>query len=347
MMRYGLALIGFGGVNRGLVEVLLLKEKLLKQQFDIELSIVSVSDMYFGYAHHENGLDLKTLMNLPSEKGALSTLSNGKVKADNNAAICSKSADIVVEATYTNPNDGEPAVSHCRTAISHKKHIVTTNKGPVALFGDEICDLAKAQNTCFEFEGTVMSGTPVLDFVSANLKGCTINGFRGILNGTANYVLQQIEGGKSMADAIKIAQKLGYAEADPTADIEGFDVMLKVVILANQVLGANLKPIDIIREGIVNISEEKIRSATEEGKHWKLIGQASRNEDGSISASVSPQCLPVKDTLANVSGPINAIAFDTDLLGTVMVSGAGAGRIETAYALLADILNIDKTMNSK
>lgn len=347
MMHYGLALIGFGGVNRGLVEVLLLKKQLLKQQFDLELSIVSVSDIYLGYAHDEDGLDLEVLMKLPSEKGVLSSLTNGTAEADNNAAICAKSADIIVEATYTNPNDGEPAVSHCRTAISHNKHIVTTNKGPVALFGNELRDLAKTQNTCFEFEGTVMSGTPVLGFVTKNLQGCTINGFRGILNGTANYVLQQVEGGKSMDDAIKIAQELGYAEADPTADIEGFDVMLKVVILANQVLGANLKATDIIREGIVNISEEKIRSAKKEGKHWKLIGQASRNEDGSISASVSPQCLPVEDTLASVSGPINAITFDADLIGTVMVSGAGAGRIETAYALLADILNIHETMKSK
>jgi homoserine dehydrogenase len=346
-MHYGLALVGFGGVNRGLVEVLLLKKQVLKQQFDIELSIVSISDIYLGYAHHEDGLDLETLMSLPSEKGALSALPNGQVDADNNTAICANAADIIVEATYTNPNDGEPAVSHCRTAISHNKHIVTTNKGPVALFGNELRDLANTQNTCFEFEGTVMSGTPVLGFVSKNLQACTINGFRGILNGTANYVLQQVEDGKSMADAIKIAQELGYAEADPTADIEGFDVMLKVVILANQLLGANLKTTDVIREGIVNISEEKIRSATAEGKHWKLIGQASINEDGSISASVSPQCLPVEDTLSSVSGPINAIAFDTDLMGTVMVSGAGAGRIETAYALLADILNIHETMKSK
>ena len=346
-MHYGLALIGFGGVNRGLVEVLLLKKQILKQNFDIELSIVSISDMYLGYAADENGLDLEALKDLPSEKGALSIFPNGKTESDNDAAICAKATDIVVEATFTNPNDGEPAVSHCRTAISNEKHIVTTNKGPVALFGNELGALAQAQNTGFEFEGTVMSGTPVLGFVSSNLKGCTINGFRGILNGTANFVLQQVEGGASMADAIKIAQELGYAEADPTADIEGFDVMLKVVILVNQLLGANLKTKDVIREGIVNISEDKIRSAKEEGKHWKLIGQASINDDGTISASVSPICLSAEDTLSSISGPINAIAFDTDLLGTVMVSGAGAGRIETAYALLADILKIDEMKKSK
>lgn len=346
-MRYGLALIGFGGVNRGLVEVLLQKGDYLKQKFNIELSIVSISDIFLGYAAAENGLNLETLKNLPMEKGALSALEGGSDAADNNAAICIKAVDIVVEATFTNPNDGEPAVSHCRTAFANGKHIVTTNKGPVALFGNELGEIAKAENLAFEFEGTVMSGTPVLGFVNNNLKGCTIDGFRGILNGTANFILQQVEDGSNMKDAIKLAQELGYAEADPTADIEGFDVMLKVVILANQFLGADLKPQDIIREGIINLSEEEIRGAKNEGKCWKLIGQASRDESGKLSASVSPQCLPIDDPLAGVSGPINAIAFDTDLLGTVMVSGAGAGRIETAYALLADILNIHEKFNNK
>lgn len=339
-MRYGLALIGFGGVNRALVQIIYQKQKELKQKFGLTLSIVSISDMFQGQAFDRQGLNLETLVNLPLEKGVLASLPGGGTEADNMVAICADGVDIVAEATFTNSVDGEPAVSHCRTAFDHGKHIVTTNKGPVALFGDELCSLAQEKNLGFEFEGTVMSGTPVLSFAKATLKGCTINSFRGILNGTANFVLGLVEGGANMVDAIRQAQEMGYAEADPTADIEGFDVMLKVVILANQLFDAGIKPEDVIREGISGLSEEKIRSALGEGKKWKLIGQATRDGNGKLVASVTPQCLPMTDTLAGVSGATNAIALDTDMLGSVMVSGPGAGRIETGYALLADILNI-------
>ncbi|TGT11999.1 homoserine dehydrogenase, partial [Mesorhizobium sp. M8A.F.Ca.ET.213.01.1.1] len=151
-------------------------------------------------------------------------------------------ADIVVEATFTNPNDGEPAVSHCRWALQAGKHVVTTNKGPVALAAQELKTLAKSRGVRFEFEGAVMSGTPVIRLAAKTLVGAELKGFEGILNGTSNFVLGRMEEGLDFSSAVKEAQALGYAEADPTADVEGHDVRLKVVILANELLGADLKP---------------------------------------------------------------------------------------------------------
>jgi len=259
----------------------------------------------------------------------------------NDCVIRSTTADIVVEATFTNPVDGEPAVSHVRTALESGKSVTTTNKGPVALAGAELNRIAADHGVRFEYEGSVMSGTPVLRFASDALPGLRVSAVQGILNGTSNYVLGQMESGMTLADAVAEAQALGYAEADPTADIEGSDVQLKVVILANEILGAAITTADVERRGISGVTPEDIRAAAAEGKRWKLIGTARRDEAGRVVATVEPAALPSTHPLAGISGPMNAVSFDTDLLGTVTVSGPGAGRVETAYALLSDIIAID------
>lgn len=249
-------------------------------------------------------------------------------------------ASDLVEATYTNPTDGEPALSHVRWALESGKHVCTTNKGPVALAGRALKALAVERGVSFEFEGSVLSGTPVLRTAERLLGGLKITGVQGIMNGTSNYILGRLEEGVDLPAAIAEAQALGYAEADPTADIEGHDVQLKVIILANEVLGARLRPEDVPCEGISAITPQEVRDAASKGLHWKLVGSATRQEDGSVEARVAPVALPADHPLAGISGPLNAVAFHTDLLGTVTVSGPGAGRIETAYALLSDIIAI-------
>jgi homoserine dehydrogenase len=167
-----------------------------------------------------------------------------------------------------------------------------------------------------------------------------LKGFEGILNGTSNFVLGRMEGGLNFAAALKEAQDLGYAEADPTADVEGYDVRLKVVILANELLGAKLKPEEVACKGISQLSLGDIANAAKTDTRWKLIGSAVRNDDGTVTGSVAPKRLPLQHPLAAVSGATNAVSLDTELLGPVTVIGPGAGRIETAYALLSDIIAI-------
>jgi homoserine dehydrogenase len=147
-----------------------------------------------------------------------------------------------------------------------------------------------------------------------------------------------MESGLDFEAAISEAQKLGYAEANPAADIEGYDVQLKVLILANELLDAGIELKDVQRQGISAVTPEKIQKATREGLRWKLVGSARRNLDGSVTAGVSPVALPLDHELAGISGATNAVSFETDLLGAVTISGPGAGRIETAYALLSDII---------
>ena len=339
-MYYNIALIGFGGVNRALADIIATDEEKFYREMGFNLRIVAVSDMFLGSVYTPEGIDLTLLAALPVAQGACATLPNGKATAENEDIIKNSNADIVVEATVTDSVTGQPATSHCRWALSTGKHVSTTNKGPLAFAEKELMDLALKNNVGFEYEGVVMSGTPVLRFADKLLKGSEIHQFSGILNGTANYVLGLVEQGHTFADAITSAQKQGYAEADPSADVEGKDVMLKVIVLANRLWGANLTRDNVQCQGITGLTETMVKEAVAEGCHWKLVGKASKQENGSVVASVSPEKLSLEHPLAGISGAVNAITFTSGMLGDVTVSGPGAGRIETAYAILSDIIAI-------
>jgi homoserine dehydrogenase len=344
MTEYKLALVGFGGVNRALAQLIAERNENWKAELGFTLKIVGVTDLFLGSVIGREGLDAASLTKLPAVKGAMAQLPGGEADALNEAVIKDSGADIIVEATFTNPVDGEPATSFCRWALERGKHVVTTNKGPIALHGAELKALARSNNVTFEYEGSVMSGTPVIRLAKQSLAGSSIVGFEGILNGTSNFVLTRMEGGLGFAEAVSEAKELGYAEADPTADVEGHDVRLKVVILANELLDAKLKVSDVTCSGISSLDLGDIENARQDGARWKLIGAAMRHADGSISASVEPRLLKHDHPLSGISGVTNAVSFTTDLLGAVTVSGPGAGRTETAFALLSDIISIHQSV---
>ena len=344
MTEYKLALVGFGGVNRALAQLIAERNENWKTELGFTLKIVGVTDLFLGSVIGREGLDAALLARLPAVKGALAQLPGGAAEALNEAVIKDSGADIIVEATFTNPVDGEPATSFCRWALERGKHVVTTNKGPIALHGAELKALARRNNVAFEYEGSVMSGTPVIRVAKQSLAGSQIIGFEGILNGTSNFVLTCMEGGLGFAEAVSKAQELGYAEADPTADVEGHDVRLKVVILANELLDAKLKVSDVTCSGISSLDLGDIEKARQDGARWKLIGAATRHADGAISASVEPRLLKHDHPLAGISGATNAVSFTCELLGAVTVSGPGAGRMETAFALLSDIISIHQSV---
>jgi homoserine dehydrogenase len=340
--EYKIALLGFGGVNRALAQLVAEKNDVWAQELGFTLKIVGVSDIFLGSVIGKEGIDPKALIAVPAAKGALSSLDNGCAEPANDTVIRFTGADIVAEATFTNPLDGEPANTFCRWALEKGISVVTTNKGPVALHAAALKKIAESTGAAFEFEGAVMSGTPVIRLARETLAGSEITGFKGILNGTSNFILSKMQDGLDFGNALAKAQELGYAEADPTADVEGHDVRLKVVILANELLGAKLTPNDVNCEGISKITAQDIQQAADKDSRWKLIGSAQRSSCGAVTASVSPQLLSTADALAGVSGATNAVTFETNLLGPITVVGAGAGRIETAYALLSDIISIHK-----
>ncbi len=341
-MEHKLALIGFGTVGQGLCEILMDKADELRERYDFEARVVAVSDLNKGSVHAAEGLDIPELLELARAGKSLEEYSGEADRGwDALRTIRECGADSVCELAYTDIQTGQPATDHCRAAFDSGKHLITSNKGPAALHYRELAELARSNGVRFMIEGTVMSGTPVLNLGRNCLAGNDISAIRGILNGTTNFILSKMETGRPYEEVLQEAQELGYAEADPTADVEGHDALAKVTILANVVMGASLTPREIPCEGITEITVEKIEQAKAQGMRWKLIGEVVR-ENGKVSASVRPTMVDMSHPLAGVTGANNAITFDCDLMGEVTVSGAGAGRMETGYSILVDLLEIHR-----
>jgi homoserine dehydrogenase len=340
-----IAFIGFGVVGQGLAEILLEQKGELKEKYDFEYEVVAISDTMKGSVYKEKGLDIKQLLDLVKSTGKIEGYPDGEKGWDSIKTITETNANLIVEVSWTDIKTGEPAISHVKAALKCHKHIVMTNKGPIALAVRELLSYAKTSGVEIRFEGTVLSGTPAINLGLKNLAGAQITKAAGIVNGTTNYILTEMEKGLDYSSALTQAQELGYAEADPTADVEGYDALGKIVILANVVMDANLTKEEVHCEGITKITPQDIETAKQEGKRWKLIASAEVQPDGSVKASVKPEMLPLDHPLSAVSGPINALTYTTKHLGDVTVIGPGAGRAATGYALLTDILDIHRVIN--
>jgi homoserine dehydrogenase len=342
-MTHKLALIGFGAVGQGLAQILLDKQAMLARQPGFEAKIVAVCTRSKGSLYHPGGLDLAQLLQAV-KSGSLTHYPDtpGLERGwDNLKTIRESNAGTIVEVSHTNLTTGQPAIDHCRAAFESGKNVITANKGPVALAYRELLALAVEKGVRFGIEGTVMSGTPALRLPEITLTGNEISEVRGIFNGTTNYILTKMEEGLSYAAALQQAQELGYAEADPTADVEGHDAAGKVAILATVVMQSPLSKAEVSCRGISQLSSADIQQAKAAGKRWKLIGRIKKEGSG-VVASVQPEAIPLTDPLAGVMGATNAITYVCDLLGPVTLVGAGAGGVQTGFALLIDLINIGR-----
>lgn len=306
-------IIGFGTVGQGFFE--LFNEK--KKKLSLENVVISeIVDKKYGYIKN------------PSPN-VIDEIRGGKKFPEREVidVIKESDADVVCEFTWVDFKTGEPAFSHIKTALENGKHVITTNKGPVALKYSKLVDIAESKGVKFRFKGTVMAGTPSFNLLDL-IPGANVKSVRGIMNGTTNYMLAEMAKGKTFEEALKQAQELGYAEADPTNDVDGFDAASKAVIVSN-LLGWNHSIETMKIEGIRKVTPE------EAGHRMKLIAYADCKE-----IYVKPVALSEQDPLGGVNGVMNAIEFDTDTLGKIYVMGPGAGRIETAQAAITDLADI-------
>jgi len=345
-MEHKLGLIGCGTVGQGLLEILRDKKDLLRDKFGFEARVVAIVDKLKGTLIVPEGIDIAAVLDLLGRGKGLAEYPKATAAQveplDPLDVIERTDADIIAEMTYTDIKTAEPATSYVKKSLRTGKHVVTSNKGPAALHYRELQDLARKNGLQFRFEGAVMSGTPVFHLAECGLAGNTIREVKGILNGTTNFILTKMETeGMDYGPALALAQKLGYAEADPTADVEGFDALAKIVILSNVLLGGSLKTTDVPCKGISSITKADIEAAKAQGLRFKLIAHA-KSEGGVVTATVSPQKLPLSDPLAGVMGAQNALSLETDLMGKVTIQGAGAGKTETGFAILSDILAVHR-----
>ena len=336
-----LLFLGFGTVGQGLAELLLAKRDELTRRYGLEWQVTGIADTLKGSVYDPGGIDLARALEAARRGESLAGLGREGGSWDGLTMVRHAEADVLLEATYTDIKTGEPATSHVRAALERGMHVVTSNKGPLALHYRELAELAARNGAKFRFEGTVMSGTPVLNVILEAMAGAEVQEVQGILNGTTNFILTEMEKGLAYDAALKRAQELGYAEAVPDADVLGWDALAKVTILANVAFGAALKPTDSPCEGITKISAQDIARALAEGKRYKLIGRVWR-EGGAVKAQVAPRLVELSHPLAAVMGATNALTVKSDALGEVTVVGPGAGRTQTGFAMLSDLIQIGR-----
>lgn len=338
-MELKVALIGCGNVGRGLLELAVSRAEELRTSHGLSIKITAIADLIRGSVYDPEGLDAKAVLNCLDKSGKLEGIECPEKGWDSIRTIVESNADVVAEMSYTDIQTGEPATDHILKALESGKHVATSNKGPIALHYDKLMTAAEANSVMLRFEGTVMSGTPVINLARHCLAGCKVQEIRGILNGTTNYIITEMEKGASYEDALKHAQRLGFAEAKPDADVSGTDAATKLIILSKVLMNKQINLSDISCTGITGLTLEEIQGAINEGYRYKLIASLKKDKND-IIASVKPSKIPMSDPLAGISGTTNALTFVTDILGETTIVGTGAGKLPTGYAILADIIDI-------
>jgi len=333
-----MVIIGFGTVGQNVATVLQSKENQLLREFGFRPRIVAVVDRG-GAMIDARGIDLNRALTVKRTKGSVAQDQKlGLPGANAKEAIEGVEAEAVLELTPTNIVDGEPGLSHIKTALRNRRHVITTNKAPLAIAMPSLMEMASYNNVLLRFSGTVGGGTPILDLAKKCFNGNKIESQRGILNGTTNYILTRMaESNISMNTALKEAQSSGYAESDPSYDIDGVDTACKLVILANWVMGRESSIKDVKIEGIKKVTSEDAEDARAKGSELKLIGSI---ED---EIRVQPEAISRNHPLC-VGGTLNAVSFKTELLGEITIVGKGAGGVETASAVLRDIVDVRRIL---
>ncbi len=315
------AILGFGVVGSGVAEVLTQNKSIIESKLSKEINIKYI-------------LDLRDFPGNPFEN---------KIVHDFNVILNDPEVSVVAEMM----GGSHPAYDFSKACLEAGKSVVTSNKEVVANFGAELLEIAKAHGVAYLFEASVGGGIPIIRPMCHDLASNNITEINGILNGTTNYILTKMTAeGEAFADVLKDAQNKGYAERNPAADVEGLDAARKIVILASLAFGKAISPNDIHVEGITEITTEDVEQANKFGYAIKLIGHAEKI-DGKILAMVSPRLIPHSNPLSGISDVFNGILLNADMVGQVMFYGPGAGKLPTASAVCADIVDIIAHMDGE
>ncbi|MGC8760143.1 MAG: homoserine dehydrogenase [Bryobacteraceae bacterium] len=313
------AILGYGRVARALARLI------AREQHVYPFRIVAAHTLRHGTAYDLHGLPEEPVFGPPA--------------ASAEEFLDRARAEILVELTTMNPQDGEPATSHIRAAFARGMHVVTANKGPIACRYAELAEEARRAGVEFRFESSVMDGTPVFNLARQCLPGVRIHGFAGVLNSTTQVILDCMRRGASLEEGIDEARRLGVTEADPWFDIDGWDSACKAAALANVLLDARTTPAAVNRRGIGRLTPEKVAEAERSGKRIALVCRGRRTPQG-VSLRVRAEVLPRTDLLAQVSGTSNLLLLQTDLMGELGVFSLHPGLEQTAYGVFADLVDV-------
>lgn len=316
-------IIGLGTVGTGTVRILLNNNDIIQERTGLDIRLKRIAD-----------LDIKRDRGISIPEGILTT--------DANDILEDRDIDIVVELI----GGIHPAKEFILRAINNGKHVVTANKALLATEGNEIFLEAEKKGVFVGFEASVAGGIPIIKVMQEGLVANRILNIYGIINGTSNYILTKMtEGGKDFSIALREAQELGYAEADPTFDIEGIDSAHKLTILSSLAYGIPLSYSEVYREGITRITPQDIDFAKELGYKIKLLA-ITKSADGEIEMRVHPTMIPNDYMISKVDGVFNAVYVEGDAVGSTLYYGRGAGDMPTGSAVIADIVDIGKKVRT-
>ena len=333
------AIIGFGTVGRAFARKAAEKARSLRERHLLDFRIIGVYDPKFGSAFDRRGLDPLGLLRLLEGGKALSDYGHGDPGLTGIDMIRSPDVDLVIELTPTDLRTGEPGLTHLREALGLGKDAITTNKGPLALAYWELEDLAERKGAFLGFEGTVLSGTPAINLAQLCLEPAEVVSLEGVLNGTTNFILSSMEAGESFEGALSLARRMGFAEADPSNDLDGLDAAAKITILANAVMRGRLGLDEVEVEGIRGIGREDVSRPLSKGKRMKLLAKAWR-DGAAVRASVGPAEIDQSNPLARTEGVMNALTYHLDVGDPITIIGPGAGGDSAAMAVMSDLVRL-------
>jgi homoserine dehydrogenase len=328
-----LIIVGFGVVGQSFAKLILSRAADLYNTYGVNPRVVACVDKK-GAVVCPSGIDLQKLLDTKKIKGTVVDYRSEGSKSLEYDIVEQTDSDVLLELTSTNLQNGEPGISNIISAMRSGKHVITANKGPLALAFPSLLELANYNDVMLRFSGTVGGGTPILEFAKRCLKGDRILSFKGILNGTTNYILTRMEEGLSFENALRDAKEKGIAEANPELDIDGYDAAAKVSIIANWVMGMKKTIHDVESTGIAGVTLERIGEARKRNNSLKLVGMTENRKliVGPVEVSkLDPIC---------VNGTLNAVTFSSEHSGQQTIIGRGAGGMETASAVLRDLIEI-------
>ena len=331
MSQLRIAIIGLGSVGRGVAMTL----DRMQKEGEVSCIVSAVSDSRSACIN-KDGIDIQAMLARKTETGICGDTSLNSMDIVNDAPY-----DILVEVSPTDVLSAEPATEYIKKALARRKHVVTSNKGPIALHYQRLAKLAKEHAVSLRYEATVAGAIPILHVLEHDIIGNKVHALYGILNGTCNYILTRMsEEGLTYSQALEEARKLGYAEADPRADVEGTDAATKIVILANTIFGRPISLQDMSITGIDRVTDDALRLTAGYDATIRLVGEIIPEKN---IYRVAPRILPKKHPLV-VDGSLNAITIQTDLAGELTFIGKGAGSFETTSAVVSDIFYILKSL---
>ena len=338
MKEIKLVLVGFGNVGRALIRLLDTKRSVLRNDFEFNTTVVGIATGSHGLAINPDGIDTQKALKLIESGETLNSLSTIVTPGSIIEFIRSCPADVLFENSPVNHHTGQPAADHLKTALEMGMHAITANKGPVVHAYNELTVLARKMNRRFLFESSVMDGAPIFSLFRGPLPAIEIKGFHGILNSCTNLLLELMEQGKTFEEAVIYGQSVGITETDPSADIDGWDAAIKVAALSTVLMGIPLKPDQINRTGIRDITKDMIQDALNKGERWKLVCSAHRTSSG-LEAKVAPLRVSPTSPLYSINGTSSFVQFETDTLPGLGILESNPGPETTAYGLLADLVN--------